>query len=306
MSYDLWGVHLLYELALSKSKITVVKNLISVTMALFVCTMAKAQNVPVTFEPAEFGANWNWKVFENGSNPPLLMVANPDTTGLNPSATVARFDAQQFGAPFAGCETMHGTDIGTFTIDANNKIIRIMVYKTTVSDVGIKLVRFDNWSLGEIKIPNTKTNEWEQLEFDFSAHMGNTYDQMVIFPDFTGRPEDRIIYFDNIWGDKAELPPPPPPAPDSAKMSLPNVFTPNLDGANDYFAPNVQHADWLHWQVFTRWGQLVFETKDFTEKWDGNYKGNELADGVYFVLARCGSDEVGNVVSLQKTVHLIR
>ena len=275
-------------------------------MALFVCTLVQAQNVPITFEPTEFGANWNWKVFENGFNPPLQMVPNPDTTGYNQSATVARFDAQQNGAPFAGCETKHGTDIGTFTIDANNYIIRIMVYKPTISDVGIKLVRFDNWSLGEIKIPNTKTNEWEQLEFDFSAHIGNTYDQMVIFPDFTGRSENRTIYIDNIWGEKAELPPPPPVEPDSAKMSLPNVFTPNLDGVNDLFAPQIQHADWTSWQVYTRWGQLVFTTEDLEATWDGTFQGNELADGVYFVTARCGSEEVGNVVTLQKAVHLIR
>ena len=91
-----------------------------------------------------------------------------------------------------------------------------MVYKPTISDVGIKLVRFDNWSLGEIKISNTVINEWEQIEFDFSAHIGNTYDQIVIFPDFTGRPEDRILYFDNIYGAEFVAPPPPPPAPDSA------------------------------------------------------------------------------------------
>jgi len=146
-----------------------------------------SQNAPVNFETNGYGAFWNWKVFENGQNPPLEIVANPDTSGINKSLTVAKYKAQISGAPFAGCETKHGAGIGSFTIDQSNMIIRIMVYKSVISDVGIKLVRFDNWSLGEIKVANTKINEWEQLTFDFSSHFGLTYDQLVVFPDFVGR-----------------------------------------------------------------------------------------------------------------------
>ena len=80
-----------------------------------------------------------------------------------------------------------------------------MVWKDVISDVGIKLVRVDNWSLGEIKVPKTKVNQWEQITFDFSAHIGNTYDQIVIFPDFDlgGKRSDRVIYFDNVYGAQA-------------------------------------------------------------------------------------------------------
>jgi hypothetical protein len=43
------------------------------------------------------------------------------------------------------------------------------------------------------------------LTFDFSAHIGNTYDQIVVFPDFNlaGRPEEQVIYFDNIYQNTA-------------------------------------------------------------------------------------------------------
>ena len=164
-----------------------------------------AQLFPVDFETDGYGAQWTWTVFENDTNPPLEIVANPDQTGINTSATVAKFTALQGGQPFAGCETMHGADIGSFTINQDNRIIRIMVWKSVISDVGIKLVRNDNWSLGEIKIPNTKTNEWEQITFDFSSHMGNTYDQIVVFPDFNARSGDNVIYFDNIYGGVATV-----------------------------------------------------------------------------------------------------
>lgn len=161
-----------------------------------------SQNVPIDFESTGNGASWTWTVFENDLNPPLEIIANPDPTGINGSATVAKFTALQAGNPWAGFESMHGTDIGTFTIDSSNMIITIMVWKSVISDVGIKLVRADNWSLGEIKIPNTVVNQWELITFDFSSHMGNVYDQIVIFPDFDlgGRSADNVSYLDNVFG----------------------------------------------------------------------------------------------------------
>lgn len=164
---------------------------------------ATAQNIPVDFEDNGNGADWNWTTFENDTNPALEIIDNPDASGINTSANVAKFTALQAGQPFAGCETLHGAGIGTFTIDESNSTIRIMVWKSVVSDVGVKLVREDDWSLGEIKVANTLTEEWEQLEFDFSSHIGNTYDQIVVFPDFNERQSDNVIYFDNLYGEAA-------------------------------------------------------------------------------------------------------
>jgi len=277
----------------------------SLALAAFLGLSVSAQNAPIDFEPNGHGANWNWKVFENGYNPPLVVVQNPDTTGINTSPNVARFEALQQGQPFVGCESMHGTDIGTFTIDQDNYIIRIMVYKTAISDVGIKLVRWDNWSLGEIKVANTKTHEWEQLEFDFSAHIGLTYDQIVIFPDFTARPSDRTIYFDNVWGDLYVPPPPPPPPVDSATMTLPNFFSPNFDGINDRYRPKIQHADWAEWRIYNRWGQEMFYSESVSEEWNGMFNGAVVSPGVYMIRARCGSTVTGNVVEKQGTIHVV-
>lgn len=161
-----------------------------------------AQNVPIDFEETGNGATWIWTVFENDSNPALEIVENPDMSGINHSSTVAKFTALMTGNPWSGCESLHGGGIGQFIMDSSTSSINIMVWKPVISDVGIKLVRSDNWSLGEIKIPNTKVNEWELLTFDFSAHIGNDYDQIVIFPDFdlNGRTADNVIYFDNILG----------------------------------------------------------------------------------------------------------
>ena len=155
---------------------------------------AFAQNVPVDFEPGGHGANWTWTVFENENNPPLEIVANPDQNSPNTSSTVAKFTAKQGGQPWAGTETEHGEDIGSFILDSTTSTIKILVWKSVISDVGIKLVESSAASLGEIKVANTLINQWEELEFDFSTMEGIEYDQIVIFPDFDlgGRTSDNI------------------------------------------------------------------------------------------------------------------
>jgi len=162
---------------------------------------ALGQNVPIDFETPGNGATWNWTVFENDVNPLLEIIVNPDPSGINKSCTVAKFTSLVAGRPYAGVESLHGAGIGSWTVTDSTDTIRIMVWKSVISDVGIKLVRSDNWSLGEIKIANTVTDEWEEIIFDFSANIGNTYDQIVIFPDFQARTTDNISYFDHIYGD---------------------------------------------------------------------------------------------------------
>ena len=162
-----------------------------------------AQNSPIDFETGGYGATWTWTVFENDNNPSLEIVTNPNTGDLNSSATVAMFTALQAGQPWAGCESLHGTDIGSFSFDSTNCIIKIMVLKDVISDVGIKFVDATSAAQEEIKVANTLINQWEELTFDFSSRIGVypvVKDQIVIFPDFdlAGRTQDNICYFDNI------------------------------------------------------------------------------------------------------------
>ena len=68
----------------------------------------------------------------------------------------------------------------------------------------------------------------------------------------------------------------------SCYIAVPSAFTPNGDGHNDYLYPlNAYKAINLQFRVFNRWGQQVFETQDWTRKWDGTINGNPQASGVY-------------------------
>ena len=192
------GLHL-------NSKPIQMKKILHVSL-MFIATMGWAQNGPITFEPGEQGSSWVWKVFENGPNSPLEFVSNPSTTGINTSATVAKMTTLVVGAPFAGVENQHpGTQpvpgpssLGSYVITPTNCTVRIMVYKTVISDVGIKFASATNASTGEIKVANTQVNQWEELVFDFSSRIGETNDQIIIFPDFQARSSDNVCYFDQI------------------------------------------------------------------------------------------------------------
>lgn len=63
---------------------------------------------------------------------------------------------------------------------------------------------------------------------------------------------------------------------------FPNAFTPNNDKKNDVF--KVLNADALqtyHLIVYNKWGNKVFETKNYKESWDGKIKNNPQPTGVY-------------------------
>jgi gliding motility-associated-like protein len=69
---------------------------------------------------------------------------------------------------------------------------------------------------------------------------------------------------------------------------LPNAFTPNGDGQNDFFIPRGRcFVERVDFQVFNRWGQLVFETTDPAINWDGtNLNGDRLASGTYYYIGQ--------------------
>lgn len=64
---------------------------------------------------------------------------------------------------------------------------------------------------------------------------------------------------------------------------IPNAFTPNNDGDNDIFTAVGEEIETFEMQIFNRWGELIYETSELTNGWDGTIKGsNELAmNGVY-------------------------
>lgn len=62
---------------------------------------------------------------------------------------------------------------------------------------------------------------------------------------------------------------------------IPNTFTPNGDGLNDTFGVAGEAIQEFNIKIFNRWGQLIFESSNANERWDGTYLGQKVPMGTY-------------------------
>jgi gliding motility-associated-like protein len=72
----------------------------------------------------------------------------------------------------------------------------------------------------------------------------------------------------------------------------PNAFSPNGDGVNDtWVIPGLDTYPTAVLSVFTRGGQIVYESRGYSRPWDGTYKGKSLPIGTYYYLIQLNSGE---------------
>lgn len=64
-------------------------------------------------------------------------------------------------------------------------------------------------------------------------------------------------------------------------LYVPNTFTPNGDGINDFFVTLGKDVDEFQMFIFDRWGLLIFETTDMNVHWDGTFKGAPVPIDTY-------------------------
>jgi gliding motility-associated-like protein len=91
-------------------------------------------------------------------------------------------------------------------------------------------------------------------------------------------------------------------------LIIPNVFTPNGDGSNDFFTVQSTNLSTITCQIFDRWGQKMYDVNSTTGNisWDGkNLFGKDVVPGTYYyVLKATGKD--GTVYDKKGTVNVYR
>ncbi len=161
--------------------------------------------------------------------------------------------------------------------------------EATFSNISIGNIISSNWSFGDGTTSNLQTPP-AHLYPDTWA--GKTYNVNLIV-------ENNLGCFDTLSKSIIKL--------QSCYIAVPNAFTPNGDGKNDYLYPlNAFSATNLEFRVYNRYGQLVFETKDWSHKWDGTINGKPQPSGTYVWTLQYTDGASGKYFSLKGTSTLIR
>lgn len=65
------------------------------------------------------------------------------------------------------------------------------------------------------------------------------------------------------------------------RIFVPNAFSPNGDGQNDFLQLYYSCIKTIMFRIYDRWGEIIFETNDPSQKWDGSCNGKQMNTGVF-------------------------
>lgn len=89
------------------------------------------------------------------------------------------------------------------------------------------------------------------------------------------------------------------------EIHLPNVFTPNGDGNNDFFAAKGKFIKEFKLTVFNRWGEVVYSSNQMENGWNGMYEGTHALADAYAYLVEA-TDLWGKSIIKRGSVTLLK
>lgn len=78
-------------------------------------------------------------------------------------------------------------------------------------------------------------------------------------------------------------------------LEMPSAFSPNGDGRNDVFRPiTMGHQEIAHFRIYNRWGQVVYESRQSKQGWDGTFNGQvqDIGTYMYSLSYRCADGKL--------------
>ena len=94
---------------------------------------------------------------------------------------------------------------------------------------------------------------------------------------------------------------------DNCFIAVPSAFTPNGDGLNDFLYPlNAYKSKDLSFSVYNRFGQRLFYSTNWTNKWDGRFKGQGADPGTYVWVLTYTNMDTNQRIEQKGTAILIR
>ncbi|MFT6802396.1 MAG: gliding motility-associated-like protein [Salibacteraceae bacterium] len=215
---------------------------------------------------------------------------NTDTFSVSPQPTFY-FDSLQtskfhvLAISQNGCESVQEFQISslplpidTFSFDAEIYCEGMQVVLSYTDSVPFSLL----WDIDGNSYSDNPLNIWvNETQLTGSLIVENTYNCKAIIPLFGSVDNSGLVF----------------------ASSLPNIFTPNNDGVNDYFEINLPVGLFgcSSLKVFNRWGVIVYDSQEYAISWNGKLpSGQDAQTGVYFYVL-----EVNGIVS-KGNVQLLR
>lgn len=203
-----------------------------------------------------------------------------------------------------------------------NYSVQLIVSNGTCKDTTVQQLKFDNevtaaFSLPDVLCPqeiirftNTSKGPIDQWRWELGNMATSSQEQPQLFQfPFIAREYAytiRLIAISNQYNckDTAEK---TVKVLHNCYIAVPSAFTPNGDGLNDYLQPsNAVKAENLSFKVFNRFGQPVFESRNWQAKWDGKVQGVSQPAGVYVWHLQFTYRDTGEKVNMKGTTVLIR
>jgi gliding motility-associated-like protein len=90
------------------------------------------------------------------------------------------------------------------------------------------------------------------------------------------------------------------------QIFIPNVFSPNGDGLNDFFEITFVNLEYLDISIYDRWGKFVYSSGDKNFKWNGTRNGKPLPEGAYYYHVNYKFNTNENPLDAKGTVMILR
>lgn len=89
-------------------------------------------------------------------------------------------------------------------------------------------------------------------------------------------------------------------------LDVPSAFSPNNDGLNDILYAVGTNVENIHFIIFNRWGQKVFESNNLEQGWDGTFEGQNLNTAVFVYTISATSTKDGHLINKSGNISLIK
>lgn len=244
------------------------------------CLNGGSQFIDTTFAQDTNIVAWSWNFGDGQTNTdqdPLNVYANSGVYTVTLVATTA------FGCVDSATQTSNVLPGPSANFIADNYSVN-MFQQVNFTDQSTPAANITDWEWDFGDGMGSSINQNPSYAFDSSS----TYSVLLVVTDING-------CMDTVYKDIVVVMPP----------VIPSGFTPNGDGNNDILYVLGGPYKELDFLIYNNWGELIFESHDQMNGWDGTYKGVEQPIGVFVYTVRAVTED-DEVHELSGDVTLLR